>query len=268
MDDYTHGYTEQEFMRLTDQADTLAELLHKDTVYPQGSLVLEVGCGTGAQTTYLAKNSPEACFICIDKNIESIMRAIKHAQNNHISNANFQHMDVYELPFEKEAFDHAFVCFVLEHLNNPFEILNQVKDYLKPGGSITVIEGDHGSARFHPYSADAQTVIDALVTVQEQAGGDAHIGRQLYPMLQQAGFEKCQISPRTVYADASRPNWVDGFTRKTFISMVEGVRDKVLSQNLLPEDQWDKGIADLYRTTEADGTFTYIFYKAVAFKPM
>ena len=30
---------------------------------------------------------------------------------------------------------------------------------------------------------------------------------------------------------------------------------------------WDKGIADLYRATEPDGTFCYAFFKAVAHRP-
>ena len=45
---YVHGYSAREANRLADQASTLSELLHGDTVYPPGSLVLECGCGTGA----------------------------------------------------------------------------------------------------------------------------------------------------------------------------------------------------------------------------
>lgn len=52
--DYVHGYSPQEGARLMDQASTLAELLHFDTAYPAGSLVLEAGCGVGAQTVTLA----------------------------------------------------------------------------------------------------------------------------------------------------------------------------------------------------------------------
>jgi len=55
---YVHGYDHREKIRLQDQASTLVELLHSDTSYPAGSLVLEAGCGVGAQTVTLAKNSP------------------------------------------------------------------------------------------------------------------------------------------------------------------------------------------------------------------
>ena len=56
--DYVHGYETRENVRLQDQASALVELLHHDTFYPAGSRVLEAGCGVGAQTVTLARNSP------------------------------------------------------------------------------------------------------------------------------------------------------------------------------------------------------------------
>ncbi len=55
---YVHGYSEREALRLEEQADTLEGLLHYDTIYPPGAKVLEAGCGIGAQTVILAKNTP------------------------------------------------------------------------------------------------------------------------------------------------------------------------------------------------------------------
>src|SRR2546423_14603060 len=60
---YVHGYTPRETRRLTDQAGTLAELLHGGTTYPAGSRVLEVGCGVGAQTEHLVARSPGAWIV-------------------------------------------------------------------------------------------------------------------------------------------------------------------------------------------------------------
>ena len=57
---YVHGYHPRENERLQDQAGALVELLHSDTAYPVGSVVLEVGCGVGAQTVTLARRSPGA----------------------------------------------------------------------------------------------------------------------------------------------------------------------------------------------------------------
>lgn len=69
-----------------------------------------------------------------------------------------------------------------------------------------------------------------------------------------------------VYVDASRPELVDGFIRKTFTAMVEGVRDPAIAAGLIDSASFDAGIAALHRTTQPDGVFTYTFFKGLAHK--
>ena len=255
-DAYVHGYHERESERLRDQAGSLVELLHHDTRYPPGSRVLEAGCGVGAQTVTLVANSPEAHFTCIDVSPESLAAAASK-----VDGPEFLQADIFDLPFAPAAFDHVFVCFVLEHLSRPVEALRHLQGVLKPGGTITVIEGDHGSAYFHPDSAAAHDAIQCLVTLQ-RLSGDSEIGRRLYPVLLDAGFEDVAVSPRMVYVDDSNPRLVDGFTRKTFTAMIEGVREPAIAAGLISASQFDQGIRDLYRTSEGGGTFCYTFFKA------
>lgn len=264
--DYVHGYSPREALRLTDQANTLVELLHHDTLYPTGSVVLEAGCGVGAQTITLAKNSPQAQIVSVDLSPASVSAARALIEREDISNVTFHVGDIFALPFEPERFDHIFVCFVLEHLPNPCEALRCLKLYLKPGGSITVIEGDHGSAYFHPDSQAARQAIQCLIDLQANLGGNSLIGRQLFPLLQEARFKEIVVSPRMVYVDASKPVLVEGFTKNTFTAMVEGVRGQALAKGMIDPETWDKGISDLYRTAARDGTFCYTFFKGVAIK--
>ena len=67
-----------------------------------------------------------------------------------------------------------------------------------------------------------------------------------------------------IYIDNSRPDLVEGFSRNTFTAMVEGVREQAFALGLIDEGTWEKGIADLYRATEPDGTFCYTFFNGVA----
>jgi SAM-dependent methyltransferase len=264
--DYVHGYSEREAARLLDQASTLAELLHADTRYPPGSSVLEAGCGVGSQTAILARNSPKARFTCIDRSPESLERAEARAREVGVHNASFLRADIFDLRFPRESFDHVFVCFVLEHLANPGRALMCLRSCLKRGGTMTVIEGDHGSAFFHPDGAAARRAIQCLVEIQARAGGDALIGRKLSPLLSGAGFSAVAVSPRMVYADASRPEWVEGFTRNTFTAMVEGIRAQALALCLVDPRGWEQGIEELRQTAAAGGVFCYTFFKAVGVK--
>jgi len=261
-----HGYHARERERLLDQAGTLVDLLHSDTAYPAGNTVLEVGCGTGAQTVTLARNSPGARITSVDVSAASLEEAKARAEAAGLTNVEFRQGDLFALPFGPEAFDHVFVCFVLEHLSRPLEALIAFRGLLRPGGTITVIEGDHGSAYFHPDSDAARDAIRCQVELQRMAGGNAMIGRQVYPLLVGAGFASVRVSPRMVYVDSSRPDLVDGFTRKTFTAMIEGVRDSAIAARIVEPARFDAGIRALYRTAEADGTFCYTFFKGIGEK--
>jgi len=262
-DGYVHGHTEREHERLVDQAETLSDLLHYDTRYPPGAKVLEAGCGVGAQTVVLARNSPRAHFTSIDVSLQSLESARARVRTASIDNVFFQQADIFELPFPEESFDHVFVCFVLEHLARPREALLSLRSRLKPDGTLTVIEGDHGSTFFHPDDADARRAIDCLITLQARAGGNALIGRQLFPLLRQAQLRDVKVSPRMVYVDSSRPEWVEGFTQNTFTAMVEGVGEQAQAAGLIDAAAWGRGIAGLRRAAFSDGAFCYTFFKGV-----
>lgn len=264
---YVHGYSEREAERLYDQADAVRELLHHDTRYPAGSLVLEAGCGVGAQTVTLARNSPQARFIAFDIAPDSLAKARALVQRQGLANVRFQQADLFALPFRTGCFDHVFVCYVLEHLPDPAGALTALRAVLKKGGSITVIEGDHGSCYWHPESGVAGRAWNCLIEVQARLGGNSLIGRQLYPLLMQTGFRGVSVSPRMVYIDQSKPVLMDSFVRKTIIPMVEGVKQQTLEWGLMDRISWDQGIRDLHRVADgAAGTFCYTFFKAVGIK--
>ena len=263
---YVHGYQPRENERLQDQAGTLVDLLHADTFYPPGSRVLEAGCGVGAQTLTLAQRSPAARFTSVDVNAASVAEAKRRADLTGLVNVEFAQGDLFALPYEDASFDHVFICFVLEHLPRPTEALTSLRRLLKPGGTLTLIEGDHGSTYFHPEDEAARAAIRCQITLQQQAGGNALIGRQVYPLLAGAGFAEVSVSARQVYVDASRPDLVEGFTRRTFTAMIEGVRESAIEAGLMEPADFDAGIAALRRTTQTDGVFCYTFFKGIGTK--
>ncbi len=263
---YVHGYDTDECGRLEDQARTLEDLLHHGTHYAAGTRVLEAGCGTGAQTVILAHRSPGARITAVDISADSLAAARQRLKALDSANVEFHLADCTRLPFDDDRFDHVFVCFVLEHLVRPESVLQELKRVLKPGGSLTVIEGDHGSFYCYPQTLAGRRVVDCLIDLQAACGGDALIGRRLYPLLHQVCFEDVRVVPRVVYVDPSRPAWEEGFSRNTFIAMVSGVKKAAIDRGLIDPGGWQQGIADLVATI-GRGTFHYTFFKAVARGP-
>ena len=266
MNEYVHGYSRKESVRLDDQAQVLRNLLHADVRFPAGTHVLEAGCGTGSQTVILADHNPSVHFTSIDISEESLKEASERTSGH--TNVSLERQDIYDLSFVDESFDHLFCCFVLEHLPEPEAAVEQLARVLKPGGTITVIEGDHGSFFCHPRSDSIDAAVDCLVQLQRRKGGDPLIGRKLYPLLSTAGFETVHVEPCTVYADSSKPDKVSGFSENTFVAMVAGIRDEAIASACISEEKWQQAMADFRRAVGPQGTFCYTFFKAVGRKRM
>lgn len=263
---YVHGYSNREAERLNDQAETLEELIHHDSVFPKNSVVLEAGCGVGAQTRIIAPKNPDSRFVSVDISEVSVREAQSMASENGITNVEFLQADIYNLPFDNDTFDSIILCFVLEHLPDPGKALSALKRVLKKGGKLIAVEGDHGSTFFYPDSQFAQRAIGCQVELQRLNGGNSNIGRELYPLFAKVGLHDIVVSPRMVYVDASKPNLVDGFIKNTFTAMIEGVRENALNHGITDEQTFDRGIRDLYRTAAPDGVFNYTFFKAFGIK--
>ena len=267
MNEYVHGYSPRETQRLQEQSAILEELLHSGTKYPTGSKVLEAGCGVGAQSLILAKNSPKAKITSIDMSEDSIKLAKETINKKGIKNVDFECMNIMDMSFSEDSFDHIFLCFVLEHVDDPVLVLKKLKHVLKPGGSITVIEGDHGSCFWHPETKESLEVWKCLIISQAYLGHNGLIGRQLYPLLLKAGFDIKNVSPRWVYTDANNEELMDGVVNKIIVPMVETAKERSLGLGLIDEDTWAKGIKDLCISGDPpEGTFFYTWFKGLAIK--
>jgi SAM-dependent methyltransferase len=264
---YVHGYSERETQRLYEQADILEDILHSGTEFPANARVLEAGCGVGAQTRLLVKRSPGAVFTCIDLSEKSLATAHRLKEPAGFRNVTFGREDLTRLSFADGTFDHIFVCFVLEHLDAPIAALQELKRVLKTGGTITVIEGDHGSCFWHPETPESVAAWKGLITAQQHLGHDPDIGRRLTPLLTEAGFRLRTCEPAWLYADRLKPALRDGMVDHIIVPMVQSAERQILSDNLVPKEVYEKGIADLSRVDRIEeGTFFYTWFKAVADK--
>jgi SAM-dependent methyltransferase len=101
------------------------------------SVVLEVGCGSGAYALYISANV--GCRIVgLDANASGIQNANQLARERGLDNrATFKECDVsVRLPFESESFNAVFANDVLCHIPNRATVLKEICRVLKPAGRM------------------------------------------------------------------------------------------------------------------------------------
>jgi SAM-dependent methyltransferase len=267
MGNYIHGYTEREKVRLQEQSEILEQLLHADTIYEPFTSILEAGCGVGAQTMILAKRNPDSFITSIDISEDSLKSARVTIEKAGIENVKFKRADIYNLPYSEKSFDHVFACFILEHLDRPIEALLKLNKVIKPGGSITLIEGIHAPCYWNPYTEASHKTWNAMIKAQQLLNHDPNIGIRLYPLLIEAGFTVEWTEPRYVYADGNSPDLLDGVINKIIVPMAKTARESALANKLIDIETWENGIDDMEKAAiPPSGTFFYTWVKAFARK--
>jgi 2-polyprenyl-3-methyl-5-hydroxy-6-metoxy-1,4-benzoquinol methylase len=95
--------------------------------------VLEVGCGTGATLSWLKTSMGYEKTIGIE-----LMEEMAYSEKNNIDKVlvgSIEEMDLSEL-FKYESIDLILCLDVLEHLNNPWKVIEELAAILKKGGTI------------------------------------------------------------------------------------------------------------------------------------
>ena len=98
---------------------------------PFVSRLVDVGCGSGGTLAWLQSLYPDAHTIGLDKNPENERELERIAKEVHI-------LDLDKVVPDLGSPDLILFLDVLEHLVNPREVLKQVCDQLRSGGTIIV----------------------------------------------------------------------------------------------------------------------------------
>ena len=95
--------------------------------------VLEVGCGKGRHTYYIAKIAKEIIAVDFSQAID-----VASYNNKEHKNIHFIQADIDNLPFKKNFFDFIFCIGVLHHLPKPEQGFNKLVDLLKNNAGILI----------------------------------------------------------------------------------------------------------------------------------
>ncbi|MCX6009144.1 MAG: class I SAM-dependent methyltransferase [Chloroflexi bacterium] len=106
--------------------------------------VLDLGCGSGAFTTFVARAVGEkgkvyALDIQSDM-LKQLEKKLSKPENKNIKNIKLIEGNAYKLPFDNGSLDLVYMVTVLQEIPDRNRALHEVKRVLKPGGVLAVTE--------------------------------------------------------------------------------------------------------------------------------
>ncbi len=120
------------------------------------SKVLELGCGTGQLSLFLARGNRQVYGVDISNG--SLLVGEKFRRDNKVSNAYFMKMDVFDLKFKQNTFDFTISNGVLHHTKDARKAFKHLVDVTKPGGLIAI-------GLYHKYGRFFTRVKQALAKI-------------------------------------------------------------------------------------------------------
>lgn len=127
-------HADRNWLRLRAGRSRFARLL--DQAIPEDARIVEVGCGTGQMSLFLARAHRHV--IGADLTRASLRLATEAASRFGISNAHFIETDLAKSGLRAEAFDVVYCSGVLHHTPDPRLSFAQVARLAKPGGVIVL----------------------------------------------------------------------------------------------------------------------------------
>ncbi len=103
--------------------------------------VLDIGCGPGVGTCYLAEGFPSASVVAVDGSATMLERVTARAAGLDLSQRVSTHRA--ELPAGLAALgraDVAWASMVLHHVGDEVDALRRIRELLEPGGVLAVVE--------------------------------------------------------------------------------------------------------------------------------
>jgi 2-polyprenyl-3-methyl-5-hydroxy-6-metoxy-1,4-benzoquinol methylase len=216
-----------------------------------GARTLEVGCGNGSISAWLAQRvSPGGTAVACDLDLSLV--------NVQRPNLEFRQADIVAGPVGRGGFDLVTARAVLHHVGDVESAMNNLVASVRPGGALLLIEPD-----FLPVSIseppEVRTFWDRWLAWSRERGIDYHIGRTLAPRLAALALTQISGTAETALYNGGSP-WAD-----YWMQTITELRDDLIDSGKL-----DESIVDAFLRYCADPSWwtqTIAFTAVHGWKP-
>lgn len=146
---YSGCYYETGKETLGEAETAMLDLYAERGEFVDGQDILELGCGWGSITLYLAVRYPKSRITAVSNSRTQKEHIDAEAAKRGLSNVHIITADMNDFDIQAEAFDRVISIEMFEHMKNYEQLLARVSRWLKPGGKLFVHIFTHHRYSYH-----------------------------------------------------------------------------------------------------------------------
>ena len=164
--------------------------------------VLDLGSGPGFVAEALLHMLPESVVVAVDLDPEmaaAVSSRLAAAAGDRLLVLNNSALNI-DLP--DECMDFVLARYVFQHLAAPDLAASEVHRVLCAGGRLAVVDIDDAIGGIvDPPIPGLEVIGPKVAQLQAARGGNRYVGRKLWKLLREAGFENLAIDPILIHSD-------------------------------------------------------------------
>jgi cyclopropane-fatty-acyl-phospholipid synthase len=123
---------------LDEAEDAMLALYGERAELADGQHILELGCGWGSLTLWMAERFPNARITGVSNSRSQREHILAQAARRGLGNVQILTCDVNRLELPAESFDRVVSIEMFEHMRNYRRLLGNIAGWLRPGGKLFV----------------------------------------------------------------------------------------------------------------------------------
>lgn len=218
--------------------------------------ILEVGSGLGILAAEIAA-AEGVEVVGLERSSDQLAAAVQAPRVQYVSG------DAHDLPFADESFDLVYCRYLLEHVAAPERVLAEMRRVTRSSGRVAAMENDISLVRLDPPCPAFDMVWSAFAEYQRQLGGDGLIGRRLYRLFRQSGFEQIELSVQPELHWTGSPGfapWIENL-----VGNIRSGQRGLVESGLCIAKQIEWAVTELTDLRKRDGaSLTFAWNRAMA----